>query len=550
MMEILVLGAFVVLIAAFYVLFKLGEGGKSGTAPAPSRQEPDKGTTTALSTDAKLQGNARRAAVLDRAVHATYQIAKALDDLDDYVTLQKEVQSATSELSRAIRGEQSLIKAALESAKQTVAFENELERDPLFRKHYEESRHEFDEIRRGINSKLNGIEGNRNATPSIPELPNFDFPPRHHIAKIADAIENKISLLKNERDIFLSEVVREIWANDKLRSKVEENLRKVGAFEIYKRLFLARVWESYVHFRGGILGGVKKAVEEDLRKPNAFERYAGVSYGPVINHQLQKVPVNSGATTQLSTTGAAIKNRAESLRIPFLVHFTKAENLGSIMEHGLGSLTALKDKSIRPLVNDHHRYDGHPDAICLSIAHPNDKMFFKYRQANPDQDWAVLVLDVSILWTHNVAFCQRNAADHRVRTRPLAQRKEASAFESMFLPLDDSPSRGEQNLEPFDPTDVQAELLIFNRLPPELINSVVFSSSRAAERYKDCVRGKPTAIDDGRGFLAARSSVRKSGWTYNAAGSPRAVQRQQCERGEKPLSALESGKIKLTDVPF
>jgi hypothetical protein len=262
------------------------------------------------------------------------------------------------------------------------------------------------------------------------------------------------------------------------------------------------------------------------------------------------VTASSATKLPITPVASAIKAQAEALRIPFLVHFTKVENLGSIMEHGLGSLTTLKKKGIRPLVNDHNRYDGYPNGICLSIAHPNDKMFFKYRAESPHQDWAVLVLDRSILWTQPAAFCRLNAADRRMIGQPLLELMQASAFEAMFSPSDDLPSREEQSLEPFDPTDVQAEVLAFDRLPPELINSVVFSSARAAERYKAFVGGKPVSVHEGRGFLGARSYVRKSRWTYSAEASQRAVQRQQRLRVEERLNALESGKIKLTDIPF
>ncbi len=555
-------------------LFGPDETPERSTAPAPSHESVGKGAIVPLSGDAKSQDSAKRSGLLERttlATHdakpqdsekksglleratlATHKVAKALDDLDDFMTLQKEVDRATSELSLTIYKERALIKAAVEASKTAVDLENRLESDPVLRKHFNESQRKYDEIALRLKENIESTKGGSRPAPSIPELPSFDYPLRHPNSKIADAIQNKILSLKNERDLFLSEVVQEIWASEKLRRKVEEKLRKLGAFEIYKRLLLARVWENYVGLpSGGVLGPIRKRVEEELRRPDAYEIYAETSFGPVGTRQSQTDPFNPVTTVPLDETASEIRNRAETLGIPFLVHFTRAENLGSIMEHGLGSLTALKDKGIRPLVNDHSRYDGHPDAICLSIAHPNDKMFFKYRSENPGQDWVILVLDASTLWTHAVAFCRNNAADRRMSRLPLAERKRVSAFEAMFPPSDDLPSREKQYLKSYDPTDVQAELLVFDRISPELIRSLVVGSAHVAEKYKSCCGAKPISIHaEGSGFFSPRSYVRKSGWTYSAVASGRAVQWQQGARVDEPLSALERGKIKLTDVPF
>ena len=64
--------------------------------------------------------------------------------------------------------------------------------------------------------------------------------------------------------------------------------------------------------------------------------------------------------------------------------------------------------------NDCLRLDGHKDAVSLSIAHPNDRMFAKYRWQDLQQKWAVLVLDPSILWLLPTAFNRHNAADKRM----------------------------------------------------------------------------------------------------------------------------------------
>ena len=98
---------------------------------------------------------------------------------------------------------------------------------------------------------------------------------------------------------------------------------------------------------------------------------------------------------------------------------------------------------------------------------------------------------------------------------PLDDLKTLDAFDSLFMPLSHLPSREESRLLPCDPTDVQAEVLVFDILPPELIKGVVFSDPHSLQTYKDCIAGKPAHLHtESRGFLGARTYARKTGWTY------------------------------------
>lgn len=115
------------------------------------------------------------------------------------------------------------------------------------------------------------------------------------------------------------------------------------------------------------------------------------------------------------------------------------------MQHGLCSITNLNDKQIDFRFNDHLRFEGQPHAICLSIGHPNDKMFASYRWKSPEQGWAVLVIDRCALWSLDTAFCNHNAADHRIRQRPLGDLKTLAAFDSLFYAAEyPAISRGQQ----------------------------------------------------------------------------------------------------------
>ncbi len=86
----------------------------------------------------------------------------------------------------------------------------------------------------------------------------------------------------------------------------------------------------------------------------------------------------------------AIQAHARRIRVPYLVHFTRVANLPSILQHGLYPVSRTAEVGVAPVVNDELRLDGHRNATSLSIAFPNYRMFWKYRQENVGVDWVVL----------------------------------------------------------------------------------------------------------------------------------------------------------------
>lgn len=64
-------------------------------------------------------------------------------------------------------------------------------------------------------------------------------------------------------------------------------------------------------------------------------------------------------------------------KITNLYHFTKAENLDTILNKGLLSLTKLNTEKIEYSYTDEIRFDGKRNYICNSLSFPNYKMFYK-----------------------------------------------------------------------------------------------------------------------------------------------------------------------------
>ncbi|WP_085623039.1 MULTISPECIES: DarT ssDNA thymidine ADP-ribosyltransferase family protein [unclassified Pseudomonas] len=203
-----------------------------------------------------------------------------------------------------------------------------------------------------------------------------------------------------------------------------------------------------------------------------------------------------------------IQAYSQAREIPYLVHFTRLENLPSILQHGLRPVSKHGALCNQPVINDGLRLDGHLDGTSLSIAFPNYHMFYKYR-LQPNTEWVVLGIDESVLWTKDCGFCQRNAATNEMAQQTVANLQTLTAFQGMFDEIDGLGTRQEQRLKKFDPTDPQAEVLVFDDIEPNLITGVAFQTQSARNLHAArCGDRKLLIQGSGSGFFAARSFVR------------------------------------------
>jgi hypothetical protein len=164
-----------------------------------------------------------------------------------------------------------------------------------------------------------------------------------------------------------------------------------------------------------------------------------------------------------------IENEVKSREIEHLWHFTKVENLDSILKSGMMPRAMLEAQSANVAYNDEHRLDYQKTANCLSLGHPNYKMFYRLRRVNPNQGWVVLGIDPEVLWIKDCAFCDQNAATGSVASTPIAQRKGLQAFQKMFFPVAGKPDRGALGLPDDCPTNPQAEILVYGVIEPKYI---------------------------------------------------------------------------------
>lgn len=110
-----------------------------------------------------------------------------------------------------------------------------------------------------------------------------------------------------------------------------------------------------------------------------------------------------------------IREIASNRGINCLFHFTPAPNLASILEHGLISRAQLSTAGLSAYTSIGQRLDGEDNAISVSISAINHRMFAAKRAASGRDDWIVLILCSSILWTHQCRYYPRNAARSDMR---------------------------------------------------------------------------------------------------------------------------------------
>lgn len=208
----------------------------------------------------------------------------------------------------------------------------------------------------------------------------------------------------------------------------------------------------------------------------------------------------------------AIQAHSNARSLPYLLHFTRASNLPTILQHGLYPIGRAHEVGLAPQINDLLRLDGHKDSNSVSIGFPNSQMLYKYRMAEPLVDWVILVLHPSILWVKDCAFCKHNAADGRISCCPVPELMTPESLLAMFEEIDGCLPRAEQRLKISDPTDVQAEVLVFDVIEPQYIVGVIYEKALVRDAHAHLLGDrKPYLHSNNKGMFASRKYARTWG---------------------------------------
>ena len=175
-----------------------------------------------------------------------------------------------------------------------------------------------------------------------------------------------------------------------------------------------------------------------------------------------------------------ILNILETRKITQLIHFTKRQNVNSILNNGLLSLQELKKRNLEYVYNDPERRDDWNYAISLSITYKNSFLFesFKRRQKLNDSDFVEIKIDPSVIVENECIFCDTNAASHtfdqyRQNDDELAMLKTWLAFDGMFKETVKRHTLNERgkikrfNQKPNETTCSQAEICLIGNIQPE-----------------------------------------------------------------------------------
>lgn len=188
-----------------------------------------------------------------------------------------------------------------------------------------------------------------------------------------------------------------------------------------------------------------------------------------------------------------IKNIIQQRKLQNLIHFTRIENLESILQKGLLSRKDLDTNKINYISNDSERWDAKINATCFSIEFPNGFLLKTFKDKYKNSKWVIMLLDINLLNNSNKkCFCNRNAggATNWVNC-PKSQSSES--FKSMFdeKVYSKSPARSEQlYIKDYLPTDVQAEILIEGNIQPKFIKNLIFETQDDLDFCKDCFDNK------------------------------------------------------------
>ena len=180
-----------------------------------------------------------------------------------------------------------------------------------------------------------------------------------------------------------------------------------------------------------------------------------------------------------------MKRAVQNRKIRQLVHFTRYENLASILANGLKPRSVLENERATTVYNDAFRMDGRKWANCLSIDHPNYKMFYYLRRNTTNQHWVVVVFQPSVLWELPCLFTVENAATNAMSSMSNGELTGEAAFNSLFADIEGKPSRASVGLSSYEPTNPQAEVLVSATIPPSYIIGVATQSAPLAKLLRE-----------------------------------------------------------------
>lgn len=186
-----------------------------------------------------------------------------------------------------------------------------------------------------------------------------------------------------------------------------------------------------------------------------------------------------------------IREILEQRKINYLFHFTRLDNLSSILQHGLVPISMQYENNLISTHNDENRIDSLFDCTSCSVGFPNYKLFYKFRECKyPGSKWVVIMISSDIIFSPEniVYFCNTNAAGILPKNKTINELCRAISFEKMFCESvinkgNSIVNRNILNICDNFTTDPQAEILISDIIDSSYIKCICFYNQKDLLHY-------------------------------------------------------------------
>jgi hypothetical protein len=187
----------------------------------------------------------------------------------------------------------------------------------------------------------------------------------------------------------------------------------------------------------------------------------------------------AGKTTYDDKIRAHIREVVQRQQVQDVLHFTRLENLGHILEHGLRSRADLSSEKFEfdVWVSDAELPSGDDTAVSVSISYFYPKMFEAKRRTAGGSAWAILVLRSELLWELHCLFYENSVLSNAVK-RQNRKRYGGYALDRLFEDCSTGGARGgtgyrvAHGLLPDCPTWPDSEVQVMEPIHPGYIRGV------------------------------------------------------------------------------
>lgn len=183
--------------------------------------------------------------------------------------------------------------------------------------------------------------------------------------------------------------------------------------------------------------------------------------------------------------------------ITSLFHFTSIKNLESIITHGFLGRESLKERGLDFTPSDQTRYEPILDGVCFSLSRPNHYM--AARKIVSGHEMVLLEIQGldSLLTNYNFFSSPGNFGSPALKRKIESWPEEFIGGQGLMNLFKSSATREKYSIPDFEPTDLQAEIIVVERLPWSFVKKVYFPNSTeysVEEEVRRIVRKLPTGV--------------------------------------------------------